>query len=283
MKIILSRKGFDSAYGKVPSPIFPDSRLLSLPIPSKSSPIKYEDIKYSGIPVAKLVFDLSKGKIQKKYRAHLDPDLNKAARPRLKGWRPIFGQTGAAQGHLKKQGIAANDLFLFFGWFRKATIERDNRFGYIKGALDMHLIFGWLQVAEICPVNKSLARKYPWAAYHPHFYGDYSINDTLYIARKNLFFPGLPSTLPGGGTFEYFHPELKLTKPGSTKRTLWQLPAWFYPAGKNSVLTYNANPDNWQIEKDRVLLKSAGRGQEFVLDVDDYPDVIGWVKEFFNH
>ena len=31
MKIILSRKGFDSANGGGPSPIFPDGRLLSLP------------------------------------------------------------------------------------------------------------------------------------------------------------------------------------------------------------------------------------------------------------
>ena len=44
MKLILSRKGFDSSYGKVPSPIFPDDRMLSLPIPDKSSVIKYSDI-----------------------------------------------------------------------------------------------------------------------------------------------------------------------------------------------------------------------------------------------
>jgi len=33
MKIILSRKGFDSSYGGYPSPILPDKTLLSLPIP----------------------------------------------------------------------------------------------------------------------------------------------------------------------------------------------------------------------------------------------------------
>ncbi|MEA4978412.1 MAG: hypothetical protein VB098_00745 [Petrimonas sp.] len=35
MKVILSRKGFDSQYGQISSPILPDSTLLSLPIPSK--------------------------------------------------------------------------------------------------------------------------------------------------------------------------------------------------------------------------------------------------------
>ena len=34
MKIILSRKGFDSGYGKIASPILPDGTLLSMPIPT---------------------------------------------------------------------------------------------------------------------------------------------------------------------------------------------------------------------------------------------------------
>ena len=38
MKIILSRKGFDSSekYGQVASPIFPDGSMVSMPIPSSS-------------------------------------------------------------------------------------------------------------------------------------------------------------------------------------------------------------------------------------------------------
>ena len=34
MKVILSRKGFDSSNGGCPSPILPDGTLLSLPIPT---------------------------------------------------------------------------------------------------------------------------------------------------------------------------------------------------------------------------------------------------------
>ena len=44
MKIVLSRKGFDSAAGGVASPILPDGKMLSLPIPDRSSPITYADI-----------------------------------------------------------------------------------------------------------------------------------------------------------------------------------------------------------------------------------------------
>ena len=41
MKIILSRKGFDSGYGGCPNPILPDGTLLSLPIPSRNEKVKY--------------------------------------------------------------------------------------------------------------------------------------------------------------------------------------------------------------------------------------------------
>ena len=50
MKIILSRKGFDSEYGKQPSPIFPNGTMLSLPIyaePPDESTVTYNDLSYS--------------------------------------------------------------------------------------------------------------------------------------------------------------------------------------------------------------------------------------------
>ena len=37
MKAILSRKGFNSAFGGYPSPILPGGEMVSLPIPSKDS------------------------------------------------------------------------------------------------------------------------------------------------------------------------------------------------------------------------------------------------------
>ena len=48
MKVILSRKGFDSGYGGMASPILPDGTLLSLPIPSKSETVKFTDLHYEG-------------------------------------------------------------------------------------------------------------------------------------------------------------------------------------------------------------------------------------------
>ena len=48
MKIILSRKGFDTTSGGCPSPILPDGTLLSLPIPDEED-IKYSDLQYNGL------------------------------------------------------------------------------------------------------------------------------------------------------------------------------------------------------------------------------------------
>ena len=47
MKIILSRKGFDSSNGGCPSPILPDGTLLSMPIPSNDAE-SYDDLCYNG-------------------------------------------------------------------------------------------------------------------------------------------------------------------------------------------------------------------------------------------
>ena len=47
MKLILSRKGFDSSFADMPSPILPDGTLLSIPIPSDDK-ISYEELNYNG-------------------------------------------------------------------------------------------------------------------------------------------------------------------------------------------------------------------------------------------
>src|SRR6266436_9207163 len=116
MKLILSRKGFDSANGGCPSPIL-DDRPFSLPIPDPSSPTTYGEISpFNGIPIWQIVEDLTHGRVGRGNGAHLDPDLRRDALTRATGWRPIFGQADAAQSHLTNQGIGPGDLFLFFGY-----------------------------------------------------------------------------------------------------------------------------------------------------------------------
>jgi hypothetical protein len=65
MKIILSRKGFDSTSGGVPSPIFEDGTMISLPIPYKTG-VPYGDIA-TGLPqfdrMGRLVEELTESRI----------------------------------------------------------------------------------------------------------------------------------------------------------------------------------------------------------------------------
>lgn len=77
MKIIFSRKGFDSSTGGVASPIFPSGRLYSLPIPDPSDSFRYGDIQNEGNNLGRLVGDLTANKITSETRLHLDPDLDR--------------------------------------------------------------------------------------------------------------------------------------------------------------------------------------------------------------
>src|ERR1700729_4125502 len=141
MKIILSRKGFDSSAGKKPSPIFPDGTMISLPIPDKASVIAYKDIAGNATAsVGELVEQLAQR--PQTHRAHLDPDLSAHSIPRCEGWRPLFGQVGAAEKHRENQGVGIGDVFLFFGLFRSVA-KSGNRWTYVHGTRPIHVIFGW--------------------------------------------------------------------------------------------------------------------------------------------
>src|SRR5262249_20168082 len=120
LKIILSRKGSDASAGGGPSPILADGGIVSLPIPDRRSRIRYRDI-----------VGVRDHAPHRDVRAHLDPDLDPAARPRPRGWRPVFGQEGAAQTVLARAGVGPGDVFVYFGWFR-------------RGREDLHVLFGWL-------------------------------------------------------------------------------------------------------------------------------------------
>lgn len=136
-------------YGGQPSPIMPDGTLLSFPIPESGDPMTYGELMYKGQSYFDLIKALNPNtKLDRDSHCHLDPDLLSEPLYRYKGWRPLFGQTGAAQGHLAKCGIGRGDLFLFFGTFRKAELYQ-GILRYVKGAPEVHLVFGYLEVGKI--------------------------------------------------------------------------------------------------------------------------------------
>ena len=117
MKIILSRKGFDSTSGGCPNPILPDGTLLSMPIPDDEA-MKYSDLQYNGRTYDKILASLNPGMVYD--GCHLDPDIREGIRIRpIENWIPAFGQTGSALGILRNAGVTFGDLFLFFGIFRQ--------------------------------------------------------------------------------------------------------------------------------------------------------------------
>lgn len=83
MKIIISRKGFDSGTCGVPDPILPDGTLIPFPIPDHRSRICFEHLGGTTESVGQLVSDLTGGRCRPGSPCHLDPDLDAAARPRL--------------------------------------------------------------------------------------------------------------------------------------------------------------------------------------------------------
>ena len=42
-------------------------------------------------------------------------------------------------------------------------------------------------------------------------------------------------------------------------------------------LTYHPDATRWQHNDDYACLQSVGRGQEFVLDLEEYPEARGWI------
>ncbi|TFH88583.1 hypothetical protein EQG41_01745 [Billgrantia azerbaijanica] len=281
MKLILSRKGFDSSAGGVPSPLFPDGRMLALPIPDGRSRIRYRDITHDGTPLGDLVGPLTRGKVTADDGAHLDPDLVDGMLPRQPGWRPLFGQLGQAQGHLRNHGVGPGDLFLFFGLFRR--VERhDGRWRWVPGSRPRHVLWGWLQVAAVVAVETARAGGYAWAEYHPHFQRDADPNNVLYLANRQLRLAGLDETLPGAGVFPRFSPARQLTAPGAARTSTWRLPAWCYPTGDRTPLSYHANRQRWRRHADHTELNAAARGQEFILDGTEYPEALPWARELIR-
>jgi hypothetical protein len=284
MKIILSRKGFDSQYGKIKSPIMPDGTLLSLPIPQKNDKITYDQLIYNEKKsYLEIIKELNpKWKYPDNEPAHLDPDLRKNVIKRNYSWKAIFGQSGAAQGHLKNQNIDVGDIFLFFGSFAR-TIEKNGKLSFIKddkypnGA---HIIFGYLQIGQIIELNEDIdyeKKLDDFTRYHPHADKEYldekgrkRVKNCMYVASDKL--SSLSLDLPGAGILT--NSESRILTKEQMSKSMWTLPAFF----KNIKMSYHSEK-SFQPS----YFQSADKGQEFVIDTmkNDklQEELLGWVNE----
>jgi Nucleotide modification associated domain 3 len=271
-RLIISRKGADAAAGGFPSPILPDGQLISIPIPDPLSRVRYEDIACPGGSIGELISDLSRGRLVADSGAHLDPDLRAEALPRLAGWRPLFGQAGSAQTHLDNHNVGEGDVFVFFGWFRE--VERvGRRWRYVRHAADQHVLFGWLAVSRVLKLLPTELE--PWMQYHPHADSNLPRN-TLFVAADRLTIDG-GEHIRGAAAFPNLRRDLVLTVPGGP-RSKWALPLFMYPEGRPSMLSYHSK-SRWSRESQKAIVHSVRRGQEFVLNVTDYPEASTWLLD----
>lgn len=248
-----------------------------MPIPDSRSRISYRDIHHDALDIGRLVASLTGDRRGGSRKAHLDPDLIADAYPRETGWRPCLGQTGSAQGHLRKQQVGEGDLFLFFGLFRE--VEKQGRgWRFVKHARPFHALWGWLQIGKVYRIDDLADGELAWARYHPHFHGQADGGNTLYVATDTLQLEGVPTGLPGAGVFETQKDQFRLTAPNAGSTTQWRLPGCFFPDTADTAMTFHGNPERWSRDGDYCYLKSAARGQEFVLDTSRYPDVVSWLR-----
>ena len=54
MKIVLSRKGFDSSSGRVPSPVLRDGTAVPLPVSARCGPARFQDVPWPNGSLATL-------------------------------------------------------------------------------------------------------------------------------------------------------------------------------------------------------------------------------------
>jgi hypothetical protein len=235
VRVIFSRKGFDSAAGNAPSPII-DGEPISLPIPTK----RRSETSYLAAGLGEIVEQVTKGRIGAGELCHEDPMFSNG--------RWAFGQTGAAQTHLERNGVGVGDVFLFFGLF--ASLDGRDRH---------HRIFGYLEIDEVRPLGSRPSKSDNPKGFirrHPHTIGDWNENNALYLGS--------------GAKARTAHTCLRLTKAGGPV-SFWTVPAWLKAAG----LTYHGNPTRWANDKE---LHVASRGQEFVSNIGNIVQARRWLR-----
>ena len=191
MRIIFSRKGFDSAAGGGPSPIV-DGRPLSLPIPAGAA----SRTTYGDLGLGDHAHRASRGRLGADDLCHNDPMFRGDG-------SCLFGQCGAAQTHLENQGVGVGDVFLFFGLFREPDGDPHHR------------IFGFLKVEHITSLSDGVPRDLVEAG-HPHALALHARNDAVYAG------PGRQAARASEA--------LRLTVPEGPP-SLWARPAWLKRGG----------------------------------------------------
>ncbi len=286
MKIILSRKGFDSSVqgGGRPSFVYND-QIFSIPIPEVATDIKYDELKFNDTTLLKVMRDLN---INQYTECHLDPLLTKIMLPSnhfAQHWPKALGQGHIAESTLSNHNVGKGDLFVFFGWFNRIENHR-GKYRYIKfndhRTTGVHLIYGYLEVGN--KINIESDELEDWVKTHPHYkHKDFYIKpNVIYTAADNF---SKNTNKPGAGIFK-FKKDLILTEIKKS-RTNWELPDFFHPDfGTNIKYLPRINSRkslNWEkLKNGNAGVKASPRGQEFVVMEDPNNKISNWAVDLIN-
>ncbi|MBQ6270006.1 MAG: hypothetical protein IJK61_07815 [Bacteroidetes bacterium] len=300
IKVILSRKGFDSSNGGFPSLILPEKdkdgfrKMISLPIPCCSKCCNYEkckSYKYSNdTRLYNMMSNLYNGKGKKRNtikikknnkivdeillseatHCHLDPCLGNYSIKELEKVG-IFGQHGRAATELKD--VRKDDIFIFFGLFNDVAVKDDKYIIKNKENGGRHVMFGYLQAGKIIDNNKY----YIEYEKHPHFCCcKIKNNNIIYIARKRLKIDSKELDVAGYGMFKY-DSKLDLTQQKPDK-TYWNSTRWScdnLPTCLKDLIV-----PRLKYECKDNYFQSAPMGQEFV--IEDNKEVEKWAIELIK-
>jgi hypothetical protein len=205
LRIIFSRKGFDTGSGGAPSPII-NGKPISLPIPTERRSVT----TYEQLGLGDLVEKMTRSKIARDRLCHDDP--------MFVGGQAIFGQCSAAQSHLKNQGVGVGDVFLFFGLFADETSGEWH-----------HRIFGYMRIDDIMSRPSATVPFHELddlPRVHPHTLGEWNANNTIYRGI--------------GRNANVADDDLRLTQPGGPLQR-WKVPTWL----KDTGLSYHGKYERW--------------------------------------
>ena len=248
--------------------------MYSLPVPGEDPNITvtYGDLVHqvggTEINIGQVVEDLTRtrGRRPRWTRddfTYVSPDIRDPVRSTFHEQPGLVLAGGRQEGHLRNQGVDAGDIFLFFGLFRRVELAA-GRWRFSPGAPEQHVLFGWLQVGTV------------------HREDGEGERGGVYVAGDALLIPGQPTTKRGYGIFGHFDERLALTEPDEHP-SRWRLPRWFYPEPPRVPLTYHAKPKRpWRRDERYAYVERHGPGQEFVLDLEHYPEALPWVSEIVS-
>lgn len=298
MRIVLSRKGYDSANGGRPSPVFREgcgkweNRMFSLPIP-ESDKIGKDEWKNTNTERQWKDIDFPCGftpEIRKPCKwngeeafVHLDPDIRQVIYDKCpKNWKPAYGQNDGFVTHIfnclsSNEKTKCEILFLFYGLFRDYIMDGKTLKAYGK---EYHAIWGYM-LSEPRTIDDKIRKEYPW---HPHCKNAFKLagksdNNTLFVPQnKTLTING--NSYPSYGAFK-FDDSLCLTndKMSASKWKENALP-WFNIGDKKPNMSFH----NKASFKDGYF-QSAYPGQEFVVtipNIEKETAITNWLEGLFK-